>query len=253
MARSECRQESNIHAKDRNVRSFGAPMVLDADGSKLTLASETYARLRREIIDTTLPSGARLRLRELCETYGVGLSPMREALSKLAAEGLVLQADQRGFTVAPLELGALEELTHARCWVNEIGVRQSIAKATGAWEEQLLLSHHRMSQLRRVSTSNPNIRMPEWALRHADFHRVLVSGCGSRWLVDFCDRLFDAAERYRYVARQAGKSRRGVDDEHKAILEAALAHDSDLCVKRLNDHFWKTAELGMKALRSMQA
>ena len=177
---------------------------------------------------------------------------MREALSKLAAEGLVLQADQRGFTVAPLAPGALEELTHARCWVNEIGVRQSIAKATGTWEEQLLLSHHRMSQLRRVSTSDPNWRMPEWAQRHAEFHRALVSGCGSRWLVDFCDRLFDVAERYRYLARHAGKSRRGVDEEHKAILEAALAHDSDLYVKRLNAHFWRTAELGMKALRSMQ-
>jgi GntR family transcriptional regulator, carbon starvation induced regulator len=227
-------------------------MVLDIDGSKLTLASETYARLRREIIETKLSPGARLRLRELCETYDVGLSPIREALSKLAAEGLVLQADQRGFTVAPLELAALEELTHARCWVNEIGVRQSIAKATAPWEEQLLLSHHRMSHLRRVSASNPNIRMPEWALRHAEFHRTLVSGCGSRWLVDFCDRLFDAAERYRYLARVGGKSRRGVDEEHKAILEAALAHDADLCVKRLNAHFWRTAELGMKALRSMQ-
>ena len=132
MAQTGCRQELNIHAKEGNIRSSGRAMFFDTDASKLTLASETYARLRREIIETTLPPGARLRLRELCETYGVGLSPMREALSKLAAEGLVLQADQRGFTVAPMELGALEELTHARCWVNEVGVRQSIAKATVA-------------------------------------------------------------------------------------------------------------------------
>ena len=119
-------------------------------------------------------------------------------------------------------------------------------------QEQLLLSHHRMSQLRRVSTSDPNRRTPDWALCYADFHRVLVSGCGSRWLVDFCDRLFDAAERYRYLARQAGKSRRGVDEEHKVILEAALAHDTEQCVELLNAHFWRTAELGMKALRSAQ-
>ena len=226
-------------------------MFIDPDQSKQTLASEVYARLRREIIETKLPPGTRLKLRELCKTLDVGFSPMREALSKLAAEGLVLQADQRGFTVAPITQAGLEELTRARCWVNEIGVRQSIANATPAWEEKLVLAHHRMSQKRRVSLQDPHIRTPEWAVHHVDFHRALINGCGSSWLVDFCDRLFEAAERYRYFARHTGPSRRGVDEEHKTILEAALSHDSDLCVRRLNAHFQRTADLCMKAVRAL--
>ena len=63
-----------------------------------TFATSTYGRVRADIIGCLLAPGLRLRIRDLCERYGVSLSPMREALNRLVAEGLVIADDHRGFT-----------------------------------------------------------------------------------------------------------------------------------------------------------
>ena len=74
------------------------------------------ADLRREILDGTLPAGARLRERELCEGYGVARHSLRAALRALAAEGLVRIEPHRGAHVArlePVDVRALYELRAA--------------------------------------------------------------------------------------------------------------------------------------------
>src|SRR5271155_5629741 len=84
-----------------------------------TLASSAYGRLRQEIITGDQVPGSRLHIKQLCDRLGIGLSPMREALNRLSAEGLVRQFDQRGFRVAPLNVEDLRDLTRMRCWLNE--------------------------------------------------------------------------------------------------------------------------------------
>ena len=65
-----------------------------------TLATAVHRRLREDILSGRLPPGLKLKLRDLAESYGAGGSPMREALSKLAAEGLAERLEHRGFRVA---------------------------------------------------------------------------------------------------------------------------------------------------------
>ena len=112
-----------------------------------TLASSTYARLRRDIIEGALVPGSKLRMRQLCERYDVGLSPLREALNRLLRDGLVQQTDLRGFVAAPLSGSELDELTKTRCWLNELALRQSIEHGDSAWEEQVVLTYHRLSRI----------------------------------------------------------------------------------------------------------
>jgi DNA-binding GntR family transcriptional regulator len=69
------------------------------------MASIVYERLRREIITVAVPPGERLHIRSLCDRFKVGLSRMREALSRLSSEGLVVQCDHRGFSAAPISEG----------------------------------------------------------------------------------------------------------------------------------------------------
>src|SRR5262245_40823915 len=99
--------------------------VSDDMQSNATLTSSVYDGLRHEILCADLPPGARLGTRKLGERYGVGLSSIREALSILSSEGLVVRRDRRGFIAAPVSEADLEDLTRARCWINEIGLRQS--------------------------------------------------------------------------------------------------------------------------------
>jgi GntR family transcriptional regulator, carbon starvation induced regulator len=213
-----------------------------------TRITATYQALREDIIRAEIAPGAKLNIRSLCERFTVGLSPMREALNRLSSEGLVTHSDQRGFSVTELDLDQLEALTRARCWINEVGLRQSIAQGGEAWEENLLLAFHRMNRVARL-TDEPYARTAAWAKAHMAFHRALVAGSGSDWITRFCDELFEAAERYRYAARRAERTRVDVASEHQAILDAAMEHDADRAVALLNAHFETTAGLVRLALR----
>jgi len=210
--------------------------------SKETLASTVYDQLRQDILTVELPANAKLNIRALCERFSVGLSPVREALSRLSRENLVRQADHRGFKVAPLSTADLHDLTKARCAIDGMALRQSIEAREAAWEEPLLVSYHRLSRTPRFTGADTRIRSPLWEEAHRQFHAALVAGCGSRWLTTISGQLFEAAERYRHLARQAGKSRSN-EDEHRPIMEAALTHNADLATGLLTRHYQRTAEL----------
>jgi GntR family carbon starvation induced transcriptional regulator len=223
----------------------GAAMSSDiSETQKITLASAIYEKLRDDIITGSQPPTHKLHIRKLCDRFSVGLSPMREALSRLSSEGLIKQTDRRGFSVAPVSLPELLDLTRARCWINEIGLRESIARGDQAWEEAVVLSFYRMQRTPRVVADTATDRNPEWETAHREFHLSLVSGCGSDWIVGICDKLFDAAERYRHWARRAGVVRSSAaEEEHRAIMEAVVKRDSAAAIALLNAHFQRTAEL----------
>lgn len=215
--------------------------------SKETLASTVYEQLRQDILTVVIPAESKLNIRELCERFSVGLSPVREALSRLSMERLVDQVDHRGFTVAPLSETDLDDLTRARCSIDGMALRQSIAAADPAWEERVLVSYHRLSRTPRFGQEGNSTRSPAWEEAHKAFHVALVSGCGSRWTEQICSQLFEAAERYRHLARLGGRSRLR-DDEHRPIMDAALAHDADRAVDLLARHFQRTVDLVKQVL-----
>jgi DNA-binding GntR family transcriptional regulator len=208
---------------------------------RATLASRVATSLRGRIVAGELPPDMQLRVQSLADHYEVAASPVREALNRLASEGLVTAHDMRGFFVSPVSANELDELTRTRCWLNETALRESIRHGGAVWEEALLLAFHRLSRLERVAGGALN---PEWIDAHRAFHRALTAGCRSSILVGVCDQLFVQAERYRNLARQseaADPTRR--DDEHRAIMDVALAHDAERAVALLNGHFARTAEL----------
>ena len=176
--------------------------------------------------------GTRLQTRKLGERYGVGLSSIREALSILSSEGLVVRRDRRGFIAAPVSEADLDDLTRARCWINEIGLRQSIERGDAEWEEGVVLAFHRLLQTPRRHADHEG-RNPAWELAHARFHRSLIAACGSEWLIKAASQMFDAAERYRHIARLAGATR-PPDREHRQIMNAVIERDADRAVELHN-------------------
>ena len=207
------------------------------------MATEAYERLRSDILSGAIVPGARIHIREQCERLAIGLSPIREALNRLAAQGFVLQTDQRGFTAAPLNVADLTDLTLARTAVNEAALRDAIAHGDDVWEENLLLAHHRLSRTPR----QPDEMSPEWEQRHQAFHDALVAGCRSGRLRLYCAQLFVMADRYRRVSRVAPGCR-DVAGEHSAILQATLARDANTAVELLHIHVGQTDMLVREAI-----
>jgi GntR family carbon starvation induced transcriptional regulator len=211
----------------------------------VTRTRAIYEQLRRDIIQGALPPGEKLRIEVLRTRYNVGGTPLREAMNRLSTEGLVTQSDQRGFRVTPVSADDLLELTRTRCWINEVALRESIARGGREWEELVLLALHRS----RVPVVVDNRMNPEFSELHRVFHGALLAGCGSRWLMDFNDLLFDCAERYRNLLAVIGTVR-DVHGEHRAIAEAAIERKTALAIGLLNDHYEKTSGALLRAIEA---
>jgi DNA-binding GntR family transcriptional regulator len=208
-----------------------------------TQASNVYDRLREDLLSGRLMPGRKLQMRFLMDAYQTGQTPLREALNRLTAEGLVESREQRGFYVTPVSRSELEELTKTRCWVESLALRHAMAAATPEWEEAVVVAHHRLSRAPRSLSTDHFEGNPEWERLHRNFHRTLISQCGSRSLMGFCDQLADQHYRYRQLSiRKAFPSRR-VSDEHQAIVDAVLSGEPDRAAALLTAHYTATAEV----------
>lgn len=209
------------------------------DGN-LTLASVAAARLRADILRGALPPGGKLRLETLRERYGVGASPLREALASLAAEGLVLRLDQRGFRVAGADAAALADLIETRCLAETAALRAAMARGDAAWEERLLVANHRLARASRSLEADVFVPNPEWDALHRAFHQALIEACGAPSLLAFCAELHDRATRFRNLANRLSWPRRDVPGEHEALCAAAIARRAEEAAALLEEHYRRT-------------
>jgi DNA-binding GntR family transcriptional regulator len=217
-----------------------------------TLASSVYARLRDDLLRGTLPPGGKLRVEWLAAQYGVGASPVREALNRLAAERLLDRHDQRGFYARMVTAEDLEELTRTRCWLEECALRESLRHRDAAWEEAVVLALHRLGRTNRhdEASGEPN---PVWEQHHRAFHVALIANCRSRWLLDFCAQLADHAYLYRQIARFHAAEPRDEGAEHEAIARFAIAGEEEQAVAALMAHYQRTFALCRAGLADERA
>jgi DNA-binding GntR family transcriptional regulator len=218
-------------------------LPFEAPSQATTQASGVFDRLRADLLSGRLEPGRKLPMRFLTDTYQTGQTPLREALNRLSAEGLVNCHDQRGFYVAGISQEELAELTKTRCWVEALALRQSMAASTPAWEEALVLAHHRLAKTPRSLNAESFEDNPEWERQHQTYHVALIGQCGSQSLIQFCRQLYDRLYRYRQLAISKSFPSRRVADEHKLILDAVLAGDAERAVALLTQHYVATAEI----------
>jgi DNA-binding GntR family transcriptional regulator len=208
-----------------------------------TRATSLHDQLRQDLLAGALEPGSKLAIEALAERYATSATPLREALNRLVSDGLVQRREQRGFVVAPISAQDLAEITRTRCWLEEVALRESIAARSTAWEEALVLAHHRLARTPRSLSDQQFQDNPDWEPLHRAFHRALIGGCGSRWLLSFCDQLADQHHRYRRLSAPRAFTKRGVGAEHQQLLEATLAGRADAAVALLKAHFERTARV----------
>jgi len=214
-----------------------------------TLWTHVYEALRAEILNGVHQPGARLKPSELRGRFGVSVSVLREALSRLAEQRLVTAQHNQGFRVIDLTEKGLRELTDIRVLVEGYALRQSIKKGDVAWESSVVAAHHLLTRTPTRSPENPTLTTEAWSQAHRQFHFALIDACDMPMLLDLCSALFDASELYRRLsAPPADEARRDVAREHREICEAAVARDEGLAVMRLADHLERTTELVMRRM-----
>lgn len=207
--------------------------------SARTLAEEVFRRLRSDIVSCRLAPRAPLRFETLKEAYGASFSTLREALTALVSEGLVVSEGQRGFHVSPASRSDLLDLTNTRVLVERELIRLAIENGDDEWEVIATAALHRMSLLEQRSPGRFYLS-DDYKLAHQRFHEALVAPSGSAILLAFRANLYARAERYRSLSAIHRKHKRNKIGEHKAILDAVLGRKSEKALDLIEQHIRAT-------------
>jgi DNA-binding GntR family transcriptional regulator len=206
-------------------------------------AQDAYAYLRRAVLACEFAPGAKILVGEICERLGVSSGSVREALSRLTAEDLVVAEPQRGFRAAPISVDDLIDLTRARSKVEALCLTESIARGDLAWESGVLAAHHRLANTAMYEASAGRRLSQAWSRVHRDFHEALAAGCDSRWLLRVRAMLYEQSERYRHMSVPFDEAGRDVAAEHKAIFDAAMARDAATAERLIREHIETTTRI----------
>ena len=211
-----------------------------------TLTEQTYAQLRTDIIEGYLQPGSKLRIEHLRQQYGVGAGTVREALTRLVSDALVMAQGQRGFRVSPIAIDDLQDVTQLRIHIETNALRLSIRYGNQAWRERLRASYEAISSLEQpLSPGNRR----EWEILNVQFHEALLAGYPSPWTDKMLRILTRHSERYRCYAIRLPGLTRNVHAEHTEIFELALAGQEARAALALEAHICATPHELLKALR----
>jgi GntR family transcriptional regulator, carbon starvation induced regulator len=212
-----------------------------------SLADHISSRVRDEILSGTRAPQARLRLEELKSEFKVSWSPLREALSRLLAEGLVQTDEGRGYRVAPVSRPQMSDITRMRKTLESMALRASIDRGDDAWEADVLAAHHRLTKLEAKRQRREEL--DQWEAWHRNYHEALTRACGSPLLLQFCAQLHDQFARYRKIFLASHPFDRAVAAEHKKLTDAALARDADKACAMIEAHIERTGRNILACIR----
>ncbi|MBV8041890.1 DNA-binding transcriptional regulator CsiR [Pluralibacter sp.] len=201
-------------------------------------AIDGYRWLKNDIIRGEYLPDEKLRMSLLTSRYGLGVGPLREALSQLVAERLVTVVNQKGYRVAPMSESELLDIFDARANMEAMLVQLAVERGTDEWEAEVLARAHMLNKLESSEASEELLE--EWDLRHQAYHTAIVAGCGSQYLLQMRQRLFDLAARYRFIwLRKTVLSVEMLEDkhvQHEALTQAILARDAALSSELMRQH-----------------
>ena len=190
----------------------------------LTVSEHAYRTIRSDIVFGRLKPDQKLGLERLKDIYDVSVSTLREILGRLGSEGFVLAEGQRGFQVAPVSIGDLREIADLRLLLESYAIEISFAAGDLEWEGAVVAAHHKLALLEKQMLAGDKTQAELWKRYDLEFHRALISACGSRALLDIYGAIYDKYLRYLMVAlvfrgEVAAK-------EHEQLLDCALKRDA---------------------------
>jgi DNA-binding GntR family transcriptional regulator len=215
------------------LRKAKADSDLAAPRARGSGVQTVYDALKSAIVDLTLEPGAPLDEVRLAERFDMSRTPVREALVRLAAEGLVTQLPNRNTIVAPIDFGALPVYFEALTLMYRVTTRLA---ANGRTARHLdLMRHYQAAYAKAVEEDD----VPGMIGHNRDFHVAIAEAGGNAYFTALFTRLLDEGRRilrlYYYRSFNDHLPRKYVD-EHEAMVAAIEAGDMNLCDRLAAEH-----------------
>lgn len=212
-----------------------------------TLALQCYDRIQDDIIDGTLAPGQKLKMDLLKQRLGVGASPIREALSRLAASGLVAVQDNKGFRVAQISEADIRDTYRVFLQIEMLALRQSIELGDDEWESRVVAALHHLAL---VETKKEPVPYKVWAERNYAFHVALISGCDSPLLLQLRAEVYRRFDRYCRISFNIMFTELTLNhQEHSKLAQAVLNRNEKEATALMEYHILGALEDVIKVLK----
>ncbi|MGA9872390.1 MAG: GntR family transcriptional regulator [Rhodococcus sp. (in: high G+C Gram-positive bacteria)] len=206
-----------------------------------------YAQLRTRILTGELAAGSVVGQAKLASDLGVSTTPLREAIRRLAAEGMIDLEAHRDARVTAVSAEEARHLYQVRESLDPLATSLAAQNRTSA---DISAMEFALSRLEPITDAGDLDAL----LRHREFHRAVYRSSGNPVLIDILERLWDKADRYRLIGlRHGGDTERDharVDAEHTAIYEAVAAGEADEAALRMTEHIRRS--LGRRAIVALE-
>lgn len=209
-----------------------------------TLSQRAATLIQHDILAGVWRPGEKLGIHALSKRYGIGATPVREGLSRLAARDLVSAEGQKGFRVANLSKSDLTDITRIRTMIEIEALGRSIRDGADEWEAGIVASLHRLVRYIEREPASIGDGDPEFDQVHKAFHRALLAACGSDRLLRLHDDLYYQAYRYRRLMMGSDSEHETtLIAEHKRLAQIVLSRDVVSAEAELARHLARTLEI----------
>lgn len=202
--------------------------------SNITL--QAYKQLKSELITCKLPPGKRIIISKLQRETGYSQSAIREALSRLISEGLVVAELNSGFKATAILTTGFRELAEASLVLEVPCLESAIENGDIDWEGKLVACYHVSSKL-LPSAIEGKVDLSEYMNNREAFYDILFSPCQNQWLIKAWKSLYLQQLRYRNMFYKLACYEAGLTDHYQLFLQAICDRNTQRAVQLCREQY----------------
>lgn len=192
--------------------------------STKSLRDQAYTRILNDIKMCVLYPGEHVAINELSENYGIGISPIRDALQQLISEGFVIPVPRYGFIITPITLSDIQDLFEVRMILEVATVRLAIQRATQNQIDEILINSDLPHDIKDQSSFAQTIR------NNFLFHNAIYEAGGNHKLREVLNGVNAQLERVYFLGMGIENNHVEAQLDHKELANAIVKKDLELAV-----------------------
>jgi DNA-binding GntR family transcriptional regulator len=233
------------HAMTRKTIDPNPPSQLTkqpASGRK-SQSLTAYSELKRRLLDNEMQAGAQFLEQELAEMLGMSRTPVREAMIRLAEEGMVEVRPRHGMRVLPVSAKDMREIYEILTSLESTAAEQVARR--GLSPDELAVLQVSVDEMEEALEIDDRRR---WADADERFHLLLVEYCGNERLRSLVETFWDQAHRARLITLSLRPKPTASNRDHAAVVDAIARRDAEAARKLHRKHRVRSGELLVELL-----